>query len=95
MSRHGAGQASAPYRPSVQIFARELRFLFAIDRCFLLEVLRRFLRTLFSWQLRVGGVLGSEPIVLRQDLRASLRPAVVFVTQNGVSFIQLKLLDFA
>ena len=40
----------APYRQWVLTFPWELRFMLAMDRTFLTEMLRAFLRTLFAWQ---------------------------------------------
>jgi hypothetical protein len=54
----------APYRQWVLTFPWELRFLLAMDRKFLSEMLRGFLRTLFAWQRlrgRLAGIPDGQP----------------------------------
>ncbi|MFH1529958.1 MAG: transposase [Pseudomonadota bacterium] len=54
----------APYRQWVLTFPWELRFLLAMDRAFLTEMLRVFLRTLFAWQRlrgRQAGIRDGRP----------------------------------
>ena len=48
----------APYRQWVLTFPWEVRFLLAMDRKFLSEMLRVFLRTLFAWQRLRGRQTG-------------------------------------
>jgi hypothetical protein len=50
----------APYRQWVLTFPWELRFLLAMDRRFLTEMLRVFLRTLFAWQRLRGRRAGIQ-----------------------------------
>ena len=50
----------APYRQWVLTFPWELRFLLAMDRRFLTEMLREFLRTLFAWQRLRGRRAGIQ-----------------------------------
>jgi len=54
----------APYRQWVLTFPWEIRFLLAMDRKFLSEMLRGFLRTLFAWQRlrgRRAGIPDGQP----------------------------------
>ena len=54
----------APYRQWVLTFPWEVRFLLAMDRKFLSEMLRVFLRTLFAWQRlrgRRAGIADGQP----------------------------------
>ena len=54
----------APYRQWVLTFPWELRFLLAMDRKFLSEMLRVFLRTIFAWQRlrgRQAGIPDGQP----------------------------------
>ena len=54
----------APYRQWVLTCPWKVRFLLAMDRKFLSEMLRVFLRTLFAWQRlrgRQAGILDGQP----------------------------------
>ena len=54
----------APYRQWVLTFPWEIRFLLAMDRKFLSEMLRVFLRTIFAWQRlrgRQAGIPEGQP----------------------------------
>ncbi|NQT85333.1 transposase [bacterium] len=64
----------APYRQWVLTFPWELRFLLAMDRTFLTEMLRVFLRTLFAWQRLRGR---------RAGIRDGRPGAVTFVQRFG------------
>ena len=64
----------APYRQWVLTFPWELRFLLAMDRTFLTEMLRVFQRTLFAWQRLRGR---------RVDIRDGRPGAVTFVQRFG------------
>jgi hypothetical protein len=64
----------APYRQWVLTFPWELRFLLAMDRTFLTEMLRVFQRTLFAWQRLRGR---------RAGIRDGRPGAVTFVQRFG------------
>ena len=84
----------APYRQWVLTFPWGLRFLLAVDRRFLTEMLRAFLRTLFAWQRRRGrqsgiddghpGAATSVDPAPRSATVVALKPSTVFCLSRAI-----------
>ncbi|MBL6976370.1 MAG: transposase zinc-binding domain-containing protein, partial [Deltaproteobacteria bacterium] len=81
----------AQYRQWVLTFPWEMRFLLAVDRKFLSEMLRTFLRTVFAWQRLRGrqngikdGQPGSIACVQRFGGILNLNPHVHAVLPDGL-----------
>jgi len=81
----------APYRQWVLTFPWEMRFLLAVDRKFLTQMLRTFLRTIFAWQRLRGrqtgikdGQPGSIACVQRFGGILNLNPHVHAILPDGL-----------
>jgi hypothetical protein len=80
-----------PYRQWVLTFPWQIRFLLAVDRVFLSQMLRVFLRTLFAWQRlrgrRMGlrdGQTGSVTFVQRFGGILNLNPHLHSILPDGL-----------